>query len=135
MNAPAAKRLELYEPAAVGSPSEPAVMLTALRLLSADPQLSQRELSRALGLSLGKTHYVLHALLDKGLLKVRNFRRANNKLAYSYLLTPKGMREKLEMTRRFLASKEAEWERLQGMIDELRGELRQQGPERIGEPE
>lgn len=110
-------------------------MLTALRLLAAEPQLSQRQLSRELGLSVGKTHYVLHALLDKGLLKVQNFRRANNKLAYSYLLTAKGMKEKIEMTRRFLASKEAEWERLQAVIEELRREVRVQPTSTTGRQE
>ena len=79
------------------SDGDSAALLEALRALSTDPQLSQRQLSQALGLSLGKTHYVLHALLDKGLVKVQNFRRSDNKLAYAYLLTPKGMNEKLAM--------------------------------------
>ena len=102
--------------------------LEAMRLLAAQPELSQRALSRALGLSLGKTHYVLHALLDKGLVKIRNFRRNDNKLAYAYLLTPKGVRAKLQLTRRFLARKEAEFERLQSTIAQLRAEV--QGPQR-----
>ena len=97
--------------------------LAALRLLQAQPDMSQRELSRALGLSLGKTHYVLHALLDKGLVKIRNFRRNDNKLAYAYLLTPKGLREKLRLTRAFLTRKEAEFERLQSTIAQLRAEV------------
>jgi EPS-associated MarR family transcriptional regulator len=100
--------------------------LEALRLLQARPDLSQRELSRALGLSLGKTHYLLHALLDKGLVKIQNFRRNDNKLAYAYLLTPKGAREKLRLTRSFLARKEAEFERLQSTIAQLRAEVRGQ---------
>jgi len=106
--------------------AEAARSLEAMRLLAAQPELSQRELSRALGLSLGKTHYVLHALLDKGLVKIENFRRNDNKLAYAYLLTPKGMREKLRLTRSFLARKEAEFERLQSTIAQLRAEV--QGP-------
>ncbi|HEU5295876.1 MAG TPA: MarR family EPS-associated transcriptional regulator [Burkholderiaceae bacterium] len=97
--------------------------LEAMRLLAARPDLSQRELSRALGLSLGKTHYVLHALLDKGLVKIRNFRRNDNKLAYAYLLTPKGAKEKLRLTQRFLARKEAEFELLQATIAQLRREI------------
>jgi len=102
-----------------------------MRLLAARPDLSQRELSRALGLSLGKTHYVLHALLDKGLLKIRNFRRNDNKLAYAYMLTPKGMKEKLRLTRSFLARKEAEFQRLQSTIAQLRAEVRgaSEGPD------
>lgn len=97
--------------------------LAVLRLLDKRPEMSQRELSQALGLSLGKTHYVLHALLDKGWIKVRNFRRSDRKLAYSYLLTPAGLRSKLALTRAFLARKEREFTDLQETIARLRGEL------------
>jgi EPS-associated MarR family transcriptional regulator len=97
--------------------------LAVLRLLAHQPGLSQRDLSRALGVSLGKTHYVLHALLDKGLLKARNFRRSDNKIAYAYVLTPRGISEKLRMTRSFLHRKEAEFDALRQTIDGLRGEL------------
>ncbi len=97
--------------------------LAVLRLLEQRPEMSQRELSDALGLSLGRTHFVLHALLDKGLVKARNFRRSGNKLAYAYVLTPSGMREKLRLTRAFLSRKEAEFEELRQMIAALKGEL------------
>lgn len=97
--------------------------LEVMRLLAEQPELSQRALSRALGISLGKTHYILHALLDKGLVKARNIRRSDNKLAYAYLLTPKGAREKLRLTRRFLARKEAEFKMLQTTIAQLRREV------------
>jgi EPS-associated MarR family transcriptional regulator len=118
------------------SDMDAAAALEALRLLEARPELSQRELSRALGLSLGKTHYVLHALLGKGLLKIENFRRNNNKLAYAYLLTPKGMKEKMRLTRSFLARKEAEFERLSATIARLRQEVQagQQPAAQRGEP-
>jgi EPS-associated MarR family transcriptional regulator len=99
--------------------------LAVLRLLAQQPELSQRELSQALGLSLGKTHYVLHALLDKGLVKARNFRRSDRKLAYAYVLTPGGMREKLNLTRSFLKRKESEFESLKRNIAVLRSELAQ----------
>ena len=106
------------------APSDPDIaQLALLRLLNERPELSQRELSLALGLSLGKTHYVLHALLDRGLVKVRNFRRNDNKLAYAYLLTPAGLSEKLSLTRRFLARKKAEFEQLQSAIATLRAEV------------
>lgn len=107
--------------AAVSDPS--AAQLTLLRLLAEHPQWSQRELSRALGLSVGKTHYLLHALLDKGLVKIGNFRRSDRKLAYAYVLTPAGLREKLQMTHSFLARKEAEFTQLRDTIAELRAEL------------
>ena len=97
--------------------------LAVLRLLEQRPDMSQRELSGALGLSLGRTHYVLHALLDKGLVKIENFKRNDNKLAYAYLLTPKGLRAKLSLTRSFLARKEAEFELLRTTIARLRQEV------------
>lgn len=115
-------------PGAAPADGDAALLLAALRLLEDDPQLSQRQLSRALGLSVGKTHYVLHALLDKGLLKVKNFRRNDNKLAYAYLLTPKGVKEKLAMTRDFLARKEAEYARLHSTIEQLRLEIQRAHP-------
>jgi EPS-associated MarR family transcriptional regulator len=101
-----------------------AARLAVLRILAERPDVSQRELSQALGVSLGKTHYVLHALLDKGLVKARNFRRSDRKLAYAYLLTPAGLREKLRLTRSFLVRKEAEFEGLRRTIEQLRAEVR-----------
>jgi EPS-associated MarR family transcriptional regulator len=100
-----------------------AARLAVLRLLEQNPELSQRELSEALGLSLGKAHYVLHSLLDKGLVKAGNFRRSDNKLAYAYVLTPSGLREKVKLTRAFLSRKEIEFEQLRQTILSLRDEL------------
>jgi EPS-associated MarR family transcriptional regulator len=100
-----------------------AARLAVLRLLEQRPDLSQRELSEALGVSLGKTHYVLHSLLDRGLVKAGNFRRSDNKFAYAYVLTPTGLREKLRLTRAFLLRKEAEFEQLRQTITSLRDEL------------
>ena len=100
-----------------------AARLAVLRLLEQRPDLSQRDLSEALGLSLGKTHYVLHSLLDKGQVKAGNFRRSDNKLAYAYVLTPHGLREKLRLTKAFLSRKEAEFEQLRRTIATLKKEL------------
>ncbi|MFO1216187.1 MAG: MarR family EPS-associated transcriptional regulator [Burkholderiaceae bacterium] len=100
-----------------------AARLAVLRLLQRQPDLSQRELSQALGLSLGKAHYVLHSLLDRGLVKAGNFKRSDNKLAYAYVLTPPGLREKLRLTRAFLQRKEVEFEQLRHTIATLRDEL------------
>ena len=105
------------------SDADVAATLEALRLLAARPDLSQRQLSQALGLSLGKTHYVLHALLDKGLVKIENFKRNDKKLAYAYLLTPKGLLAKLRLTHAFLALKEGEFKQLRETIASLRQEL------------
>jgi EPS-associated MarR family transcriptional regulator len=106
---------------ASGPGAEPA--LEALRLLASDPHMSQRRLSQAMGLSLGKTHYVVHALLERGLVKIDNFKRSDRKLAYAYVLTPKGLKEKLRLTRFFLQRKEAEFELLQATIAQLRQEV------------
>lgn len=103
---------------------ETAASLEVLRVLARNPELSQRQLSNHLGLSVGKTHYLLHALLDRGLIKIENFKRSDRKLAYAYLLTPHGLTEKLRLTRQFLASKEAEFEMLQATIKRLREEAR-----------
>jgi len=97
--------------------------LAVLRLLEQRPELSQRELSETLGLSLGKAHYVLHSLLDRGLVKAGNFRRSDNKMAYAYVLTPTGLREKMRLTRAFLLRKEVEFEQLRLTIASLRDEL------------
>lgn len=102
-------------------------MLEALRLLAERPELSQRQLSQAMGVSLGKTHYVLHALLNKGLIKIQNFRRSGKKIAYAYLLTPQGVKEKLQLTQAFLARKEAEFEALRNAISALRKEITDAG--------
>ncbi|MFG6415768.1 MarR family EPS-associated transcriptional regulator [Roseateles sp. DC23W] len=98
--------------------------LMVLRALEQDPHISQRGLARHLGISLGKTHYLLQALLNKGLVKMRNFERSDHKLAYSYLLTPIGLLEKARMTKEFLQRKEAEFETLRRTIDALHEELR-----------
>jgi EPS-associated MarR family transcriptional regulator len=118
--------VEQAAPIDAGTPAHgdgEAARLAVLRLLQQRPEMSQRELSEALGLSLGKTHYVLHSLLDRGLVKAGNFRRSGNKLAYAYVLTPTGLREKLRLTRAFLSRKEAEFERLRHTIAALRSEL------------
>ncbi|MCW5632643.1 MAG: MarR family EPS-associated transcriptional regulator [Rubrivivax sp.] len=111
-----------------------AARLAVLRILAEYPDLSQRALSTALGLSLGKTHYVLHALLDKGLVKVRNFQRSEKKLHYAYVLTPSGMSEKFRLTMRFLARKEAEFKALQKTIATLRLELRREADPHAMDP-
>jgi len=84
-----------------------------LKLVSTSPKISQRELAKTLGVSLGKTNFCLNALIEKGLLKAANFRNSQNKLAYMYLLTPSGIEEKSNITLRFLMAKMREYEALQ----------------------
>ena len=93
-----------------------------LRLLESNPQMNQRELAQALGVSLGKTNYCLKALLDKGMLKMQNFQSNKRKLAYAYLLTPSGMAEKAALTGRFLQRKMSEFEQLKAEIESLQKE-------------
>jgi EPS-associated MarR family transcriptional regulator len=93
-----------------------------LRLLSVNPKISQRELARELGISLGKTNYCLTAMIEKGLLKAQSFKNNRNKRAYIYLLTPGGIEEKALVTLRFLGRKMAEYEALQHEIERLRHE-------------
>jgi EPS-associated MarR family transcriptional regulator len=97
--------------------------LKVLQLLESDPSLNQRELSQALGVSLGKTNYCIRALLDKGLIKMQNFRNSDNKLAYAYLLTPAGVAAKAELTRNFLKLKMQEYEHLRQEIERLQKEV------------
>ena len=86
--------------------------------------LSQRVLSRRLGYSLGKVNYLIKALVEKGLIKLERFKNSPNKLAYRYILTPKGIKEKYKITRAFLKRKLEEYERLQREIEELKREAK-----------
>lgn len=94
-----------------------------LKLLAEEPQISQRDLARRLGISVGKANYCLSALVEKGLVKINNFRKANNKLAYAYLLTPHGIEEKTRITVSFLQRKMREYGDLQNEIEVLRREV------------
>jgi EPS-associated MarR family transcriptional regulator len=94
-----------------------------LRLLQNNPEISQRDLARAVGISTGGIHYVLSALADKGLLKIGNFTTAVDKRRYAYILTPKGVAAKAELTRKFLIRKMAEYETLKTEIEDVRGDL------------
>ena len=93
-----------------------------LRLLQDNPEMSQRDLARAVGVSTGGIHYVLNALLDKGLIKLGNFTAAEDKRRYAYVLTPKGISEKAALTQRFLARKREEYAALKEEIEALEQE-------------
>ena len=108
-------------------PSTPAAdhsaHLELLRVLEQHPDYSQRELSKAMGVSLGKTHYLLKALLSKGWVIAKNFQRNDSKLGYLYVLTPTGVSHRFRLTQAFLARKEAQYQMLQSEIAALRSEL------------
>lgn len=93
-----------------------------LKTLEENPSLSQRNLAKRLGVSLGKVNFCLKALIGKGCLKVGNFRNSANKLSYVYLLTPHGVEHKARMTVEFLKIKTQEYERLRVEIVELKCE-------------
>ena len=93
------------------------------KLIEEDPDISQRELAKEMGISLGKTNYCLKALIDKGWLKARNFKNSKNKIAYAYVLTPKGLGERAKITGRFLKRKVREYELLKREIEQLQQEV------------
>ena len=98
-----------------------------LRLLHENPEMSQRELAKAVGISAGGVHYVINALVEKGLIKLGNFSAAEDKRRYAYILTRKGIAAKVDLTRRFLERKMAEYEALKAEIEEVRDDLQKQG--------
>ena len=85
--------------------------------------MTQRQMAKELGLSLGKTNYVVRALVDKGWVKLSNFKRSDNKLGYIYLLTPEGIAEKSILAQNFLKRKSEEYNRLKKEIEILKNEL------------
>ena len=93
-----------------------------MRLLQDNPQMSQRELARALGISLGGVNYCMKALITKGWIKIQNFSNSQNKLGYVYVLTPGGIAQKTQLAGRFLKRKMEEYEALSAEIKSLRKE-------------
>ena len=98
----------------------------ALKILEQQPDLTQRQLAEELGVSLGKTHYLVKSLIDVGWVKLDNFQRSDNKWGYAYFLTPRGIVEKAAITARFLVRKQREYTQLQEEIIQLQEEVRQQ---------
>lgn len=94
-----------------------------LRLLEQNPEMSQRDLAAAAGISTGSTHYVMKALVDKGFVKLSNFTASEDKRRYAYVLTPKGVAVRVSMTRNFLSRKMREYEDLKFEIDQLLRDL------------
>jgi len=97
--------------------------LKVMRLLQENPDLTQRELAEQLGVSVGSVNYCLKALMEKGLVKMKNFIHSKNKFGYVYVLTPTGIAERAELTSKFLARKVAEYETLKHEIQLLKAEV------------
>ncbi|MGO9138890.1 MAG: MarR family EPS-associated transcriptional regulator [Syntrophales bacterium] len=98
-------------------------ILKVLREITLTPEMTQRELSSRLGISLGKVNFLVNALIQKGLIKAHNFKNSNNKKAYLYYLTPAGLEEKSKITYRFLKRKIKEYEQLERDIRLLEQEV------------
>jgi EPS-associated MarR family transcriptional regulator len=94
-----------------------------LSLLEQNPDMSQRDLAKALGVSLGGINYSLKALIERGMVKAQNFKKSETKLAYAYVLTPQGLAEKTKLTTRFLKRKMEEYEALKVEIDLLKTQV------------
>lgn len=94
-----------------------------LRIIEANPTISQRALADELGISTGRINYCMKSLIDKGFVKLQNFRSSTNKLRYAYVLTPAGLSVRVAMTGDFLRRKMAEYERLRREIEELTAEI------------
>ncbi|MCC5992929.1 MAG: MarR family EPS-associated transcriptional regulator [Rhodobacteraceae bacterium] len=107
------------------------VKFRILRLLQDNPEMSQRALAREVGISTGGIHYVLNALVEKGMLKLSNFTVAEDKRRYAYVLTPSGIAERVRLTRRFMIRKMAEYEALKAEIEEVGAELSEQEMDQI----
>lgn len=103
-----------------------------LKLLENKPDLTQRDLAKSMGISLGKVNFCLRALVEKGLVKAGNFRNSDNKKGYAYLLTPKGIEEKARVTLHFLQRKQHEYEAIRVEIESLRREVHLQGGKASG---
>ena len=95
-----------------------------LKALEANPAMSQRELAKELGISLGKVNYCLRALVERGMVKASNFKSSRSKRKYAYILTPRGVEEKALVLGHFLQRKLQEYESLSNEIQSLRSEIR-----------
>lgn len=99
------------------------IHFNVMRILQDQPDLTQRELAHKLGMSVGGLNFCLHALIDKGFVKMDNFQKSNNKFKYVYLLTPQGIAEKVALTSRFLQRKMQEYEALKLEIEALKAQV------------
>ena len=103
-----------------------------LKSLEQDSRSTQRQLSNNLGVSLGKVNYCIKSLIEKGFIKVNNFRNNKNKIQYSYLLTPNGVEEKAKLTLDFIKIKTQEYDALKQEIESLKQEVKSMGKESLG---
>ncbi len=103
--------------------------LHVLQEIEHNPQITQRALAQKLEISLGKLNFLIRALIDKGVIEIKNFRNSKNKLAYTYLLTPQGIKIKIQLTHKFFFWKSQEYEKLKAEIERLKKESAVSFPE------
>ncbi len=121
------KTLRLGEiPENINKMLDQALRYQILKQLQDDPNVSQRNLARSLGISVGKVNYCLKGLVERGWIKAHNFKNSKNKLAYAYMLTPSGIEEKARVTMQFLKSRVQQYEELEREIEGLRKEIQRQ---------
>ena len=106
------------------------IRLDLLRRLESNPEYTQRELSKEMGVSLGKVNYCMKKLTEKGFLKLTNFSHSSNKMVYTYLLTPQGIEQKARLTTSFLKRKIEEFEMLRGEISKLKLDVEEMANEK-----
>ena len=112
-----------HSDAALNTGARNELRLRVLRALEVNPELSQRQLAAELGVSLGGVNYALKALIERGFVKADNFRKSGTKVAYLYVLTPKGIAEKSSLATAFLGRKLEEYEVLRQEIESLKGDV------------
>ena len=91
-------------------------LLELMHIVEKNPNISQRQLAKEVGLSTGKVNYCLKALIDNGLVMVVNFKNSSKKLKYAYILTPQGIQQKVIITKQFISKKIQEYEKLKKFI-------------------
>ncbi len=103
--------------------------------LADNPKLSQRELSRKMGVALGKINFCLNALIEKGSIKLENFRGGNNRMRYAYILTPEGLEHKALLTYHFLKRKLREYSEIKSQIQAFSSDLQRDKPDLLSDPD
>ncbi|MDY7036815.1 MAG: MarR family EPS-associated transcriptional regulator [Thermodesulfobacteriota bacterium] len=106
-----------------------------LKILSQESKLTQRDMAKKAGISLGKVNYCLSELAKKGLIKVIRFKSARDKRPYTYILTPRGLEEKAKLTVTFLRRKINEYKEIRRQISELTREINEDKSMKISEAE
>ncbi len=110
----------------MNEPFEQEILYRLLKILSSSSKLTQREMAKRMGISLGKVNYCLSEMAGKGFIKIKQFQMSKNRIQYLYLLTPRGMEEKARITMSFLKRKVSEYEEIKKQIRGLNREVEEE---------